>query len=258
MLFFIGISDAQTVEVNGKVIVDDDEIEGIHVINKTSSRFTITNSIGAFTIPVKLNDTVIFSAIKFKPKEIVVDEAILKSKFLNVYLTELVNELNQVVVGKILTGNLLSDVENSDAKRAINFYDLGIPGYTGKPLTQSQRRLKEAAGLEMTLGGGIGGGGVGLSLNPIINAITGRTKMLKNRVKLEAQEDCLARVKSIFTELLFKDIELAETYRVEFFYFASEDEEFTGLCRLNNDIATYEFLKQKLVVYKGNLQSKKE
>lgn len=240
-MLFSSFSQAQTVEINGKVIVADDEIEGIHVINKTASKFTITSSNGAFTIPAKLNDTIIFSALKYNPKEVVITINVINSRILNVYLTELVNQLDQVIVGKILSGDLLSDVQNSKAKRDINFYDLGIHGYFGKPLTQSERRLNEA----------ITGGGF-LPLNPILNAISGRTKMLKNQIKLERQDDCLGHIKAELSAIFFQSNELKESLRTEFFYYCSEDESFSDICKIKNDFKTLEFLEGKLVVYKKN------
>lgn len=247
LLFVFNSSFSQTVEINGRVIVDDEDVEGIHIINKTSSRFTVTKENGDFAIPAKLNDTIIFSAIKYKPKEVIVDANIIKYKKLTVYLSELVTELNEVIVGKILTGNLLSDVENADAKRDINFYDLGIPGYTGKPLTQSERRYNEA-----TTGGGI------VPLNPILNYFSGRTKMLKNQIKLERLDDCLERIKSNLGTIFFEYNELPEAKRTEFFYFCLEDEQFSRICQVKNDLGTLEFLKSKLEGYKANLQTEKD
>jgi hypothetical protein len=255
ILLFSYVSVAQTVEIRGKVIVDDEDIEGIHVINKTSSRFTITSSNGDFTIPGKHNDTIIFSAIKYKPKEVIIDAAIINSKTLIVYLTELVNELNQVIVGKILTGNLMSDIGNSDAKRDINFYDLGIPGYTGKPLTQSERKLNEAGEFKPMMLLGLLTGSV--PLNPILNGISGRTKMLKNQVKLEGLNECLETIKSNLSELFFEYNDLPEANRKEFFYYCLEDDEFSTICQIKNEIRTLEFLKTKLESYKANLQEKK-
>ena len=247
---------SQTVEINGKVIVDDEDIEGVHVINKTSSRFTITSTNGNFIILAKLNDTIIFSAIKYKPKEVIIDAVTIKSKTLNVFLTELVNELNEVFVGKILTGNLLTDIENSDAKRDINFYDLGIPGYTGKKLTQSERRLNEAGVFkpEMLLGLLMGS----VPLNPILNGISGRTKMLKNQVKLESLNACLESIKSNLAETFFEYNELPEANRTEFFYYCLEDEAFSAVCQVKNDIGTLEYLTTKLEGYKANQQIAKD
>jgi len=229
------------------VIVEDEEIEGIHVINKTANKFTITQDDGKFSIPAHQNDTIIFSAIKYKPKEVVIDAIAYKSKALTVYLTEQVNELDEVIVGKVLTGNLMSDVENSDAKRDIDFYDLGIPGYTGKPLTQSERRYNEA-----TTGGGI------VPLNPILNYFSGRTKMLKNQIKIERLNECLEQIKADLSKTFFEYNELEEEKKAEFFYFCLDDEEFDTICKLKNDIRTLEFLQKKLESFKVNLQSGKE
>lgn len=246
LLTIARMSQAQTVELNGKVIANNDEVEGIHVINKTEGKYNITNSNGEFRIPAKLNDSIIFVAIKYNYKAVVITSEIIKSKTLNVQLTELVNQLDEVVVGKVLTGNLLSDIENSDAKRDINFYDLGIPGYTGKPFTQSERRLHEA-----TTGGGI------VPLNPILNYLSGRTKMLKNQIRLERLDECLDRIKSNLSETFFKYNDLDESLKTEFFFFCSEDEQFESICQNKNDIVTLEFLKVKLQSYKANLEIKK-
>ncbi|MEO8773311.1 MAG: hypothetical protein ABI263_03960 [Gelidibacter sp.] len=255
LLLFLGAinSNAQSVELSGKISAAV-EVDGIHIINKTAGRFTVSNADGTFVIPAKLNDTILFSGISYHSKEIKISKFILTSKQLPVYLEELVNALDEVVVGKILTGDLSSDLANSGVKRDINFYDLGIPGYTGKPLTQTERRLKEAADLDFTMGGSMGGGGVGMSLNPIINGISGRTKKLKAHAKLERLDKCLDKVISNLSDILFNEAPLDESYRNEFFYFCSDDMQFEALCRMNDDLKTFEFLKEKLVRFKSNLQ----
>ena len=256
LLFFGGLNAfAQSVDINGKINAKT-EVDGIHIINKTASRFTISNDNGEFIIPAKLNDTILFSGISYQPKEVVITKNIMASKQLPVYLEELLNVLDEVVVGKILTGDLSSDISNSGVERNINFYDLGIPGYKGKPLTQSERRLKEASDLDLSVGGSMGGGGVGLSLNPIINGISGRTKKLKEHVRLEQMDNCLNKVKSNLSDFLFKEYPLEESYRTEFFYFCSDDAQFASLCGMNDDFRTFEFLKEKLVSFKSILQNK--
>ena len=254
-LFCVINAHAQSINLNGKITAAV-EVDGIHIINKTASRFTISNVDGTFVIPVTLNDTILFSGISYQPKEIIISKLIMASKQLYVSLEELVNVLDEVIVGKILTGDLRSDLANSGVERDINFFDLGVPGYTGKPLTQSERRLKEASDLDLSLGGSMGGGGVGMSLNPIINAISGRTKKLKEHVKLEQLENCLNKVKSNLSDILFAEYPLEENYRTEFFYFCSDDDQFASLCRINNDFEIFEFLVGKLMIFKSNLQNK--
>lgn len=224
-----------------------DEVEGIHIINKTANRFTISNDQGEFIIPARLNDTILFSGISYHPKEIVISKLLIASKQMTVYLEELVNALDEVVVGKVLSGDLKSDLLNSDLKRKINFYDLGIPGYAGKPKTQSERRVYEA-----TTGDGF------IPLNPIINGITGRTKRLKMLVRLEKSDDCLDKMKSDFADDLFSNHDLDEDRKAEYFYYCQDDPQFDHLCNAKNDMETFEFLVAKLETFKAILREQRK
>ena len=229
----------------GKVSGTSD-VENIHVINKTSNKFTTTNSVGAFQITAKLNDTIQFTAIKYKQEEVIISLRHLSEKELNVTLEELINILDEVVIGKILTGDLDSDIQNSDAKKPVDFYDLRIPGYTGPPKTQNQRRLNEA-----TTGSGI------VPLNPIINAITGRTKMLKKRIKLERTDNLINGIKDRLSEEFFQDNPLHQDFRMDFLYYCSEDSEFEQRCKNKSDIEVIIFLEEKLIMYNRNLSEAK-
>ena len=120
-------------------------------------------------IPAKENDTLMISSVQYVLKKVLITDIIMQTKAVTVNLEDNVNLLDEVLVGKILTGSLMTDIENSDAKREVNFYDLGIPGYTGPKKTQTERRLYEA-----TTGGGI------VPLNPFLNWVSGRTKRTKS------------------------------------------------------------------------------
>ncbi|MBA6153326.1 hypothetical protein [Gelidibacter maritimus] len=244
--FFVITSHSQSMDVKGKINAPH-EVDGIHIINKTASRFTISNSYGEFVIQAKLNDTILFSGISYQPKEVIVTKLIMASKEFTVYLEELVNALDEVVVGKVLTGDLLFDITNADLKRDLDFYDLGIPGYTGKLMTQTERRLREA-----TSGGGL------IPIFPIINAITGRTKRLKEYVKFEKLNTCLEKMKSDFSADLFNNYDLKDEKRAEFFYYCQDDPEFENLCKSKNDMATLQFLVAKLESFNAILQTQKD
>ena len=86
-------ANAQVVDIHGEITAIND-VDGIHIMNKTSSRFTISDADGTFTIPAKLNDTILFSGISYQTKEIVVTNFIIASKQMPVYLEELVNALD--------------------------------------------------------------------------------------------------------------------------------------------------------------------
>lgn len=251
ILFSFQLGVSQSVEITGSVESSAD-VENIHVINKTAQKFTITNRLGEFTIPVSLNDTLSFSSVQHELKTIVISKEIITSKTVTVILVEQINTLNQVTVGKVLTGDLGSDIGNIEGDAPINFYDLGIPGYKGKLATQSERRLEEASNLRPSMNGGTYGAGGSISILPIINAITGRTKMLKKRVKHERNEALIKKIREDFSESLFNMNSLDEEYRVDFFYFCEMDENFYETCAGKPDLEVLEFLKNKLMQYKAN------
>ena len=230
--------EAQLVEIQGRVVASSD-LGGIHIINKSSSRFTVTEDNGSFMIPAKLNDTIIASGIQYQPKEIIIDQIVLQTKAIEIILKDMVNELDEVIVGKVLTGNLLSDIENSDAKRDLNFYDVGIPGYTGRRKDQSERRLHEA-----TTGGGI------VPLNPLLNWISGRTKKLKDQIKREKSDKAMKSASERLSEVLFNIDDLEEIKRNEFFYFVADDPKFMVVNGTNNELQMLQFLTEKLQAFK--------
>ena len=255
IILFVGLfSDAQTIDLRGQVTASSD-LGSIHILNVTAQEFTITNNNGQFSVPARLNDTILISSIQYIPQNIVVTETILKLEYLSIKLEDRVNELDEVVVGKILTGDLLLDIGNSDAKRDINFYDVGIPGYTGKPKTQKERRLFEADAGKMVV---IAPLFIGVNIHKLLNRISGRTKELKKAVKLEEQVDCMNTIKSEFSNLLFADYQIEEHLKIEFFYFVAEDPKFEMICKAGNDFETYEFLIQKLYMNSNDSLESKE
>jgi len=246
---------AQEASIEGKVVADED-LEGIHIINKTSNKFTITNERGIFVIPAKLNDTILISSIQYMQQEIVVDEIIMHAKHMNVYLQEQIYELDQVMIGKYLIGDLRSDILNTEIRDDINFYDVGIPGYTGKPLTQNERRLFEADhGKMLTI---FKDGLININIHKILNRISGRTKKLKLHVRLEKLDECMNRAKSDFSESIFGGMDIEETLIIDFFYYASEDPGFYELCQHENQMEMFQYLIEKLTNYEENLEKNKD
>lgn len=241
----VSICSSQEVEIIGKVI-SEDNVENVHVLNKTSKHFTITNSEGKFKIRVKLKDTLTFISLQHIQKQLVITQDIFLTKKATILLQERINELNEIVLGKILTGDLGSDVMTFDAEPALNFYDVGIHGYKGKPKTQSERRLYEA-----TTGGGI------VPLNPILNAISGRTKKLRKRIKLEAIDDLLDQIISTLADDFLSLYSLEPERQMDFFYFCSEDIYFQKRCKNKSDVEIFEYLKEKYEQYQVNLTIQK-
>lgn len=249
LCFFV---QAQNKDIKGQLMAED-EVEGLHILNKTASKYTISNEDGGFVIAAKALDTLVISGVKYQVREIVITNTIIELGRFNVTLTESVNELREVIVGTILTGSLQSDLENSEAKTEINFYDLGIPGYTGKPLTLNERKLYDAdGGPTGSVMGGPFGGGIGLNMHKILNKISGRTKKLKAIVDLDNRDNCTQRLRRNYESFLFEKDTLAENFRNEYFLYCQEDKDFLALCNTNNQIDLLDFLQEKLKAYHKN------
>ena len=233
---------AQKVEISGKII-SDGELEGIHVINKTSYRYSTTDQNGLFTIVGKLSDSLYFSSIQNIPKTIILNAQHISSKSITVSLSESINALDEVTVGTILTGDLNSDITNSDVDRPIDFYDLGIPGYTGPRLNLVERRLFEADAGPLVIG-------LGLNFSKLLNMISGRTKILKEYVKLDNDKQTIQRIKDVVGPLFFTTNELKEDKHMEFYYFCADAPDFQQRCKGRSDVEILQFLDSKLKAFK--------
>ncbi len=252
-LAFLTISNAQTREISGLVRADG-SVEGIHVINKTSYRYTTTNDQGEFTIEAKPSDSLYFSSIQYTPKFVVVTSTMIQQRYVNVILEDNITALDEVTIGQILTGDLNSDISNSEAERPMDFYDVGLPGYTGPRKTQNESRLYEADAGKMIY---VGLPYAVLNLNKFLNTITGRTKRLKQTVKIEKDKSILTHIKEVVGPELFKHEDLNDDLKMPFYYFCADDPNFQLRCTNRSDIEILQFLEEKLVEFKANNLSQK-
>ncbi|SMC32174.1 carboxypeptidase-like regulatory domain-containing protein [Cellulophaga tyrosinoxydans] len=227
-------------ELKGKVSSADGDVAATHVLNISTQKAAITDIEGYFTISAQLNDTLVFSAIQYQRKEIVVTTAILASKSIFVSLDPAVNQLNEVVVMPYnLSGDLSRDMQSQPVLVAAT---LGLPNSYVKKKTQSERLLIEATT-----------GGAGIPLNPIINAITGRTKMLKENYKRDIKYERTERVRNFYSDSIYTSQLKIPTLKIDdFMYFCEVDPEFSKIVDTHDKIKILTFLRQKSVVYRKN------
>jgi hypothetical protein len=104
--------DIKRENVNGKIIIEGDDIEGITVLNSTTNIGTVTNDKGEFIIEVAIDDVLQIRALEFQDFNVTINESILQSKKVNVFLIEEINKLDEIIVvsSKKLTGNLSKDL----------------------------------------------------------------------------------------------------------------------------------------------------
>ena len=198
--------------IKGRVTsIDSTSIGSIHVINKTRGSATITDDEGNFEIYSSINDTLIFSAIQYKIKALVINNEIIGSKAIVVPLDQMVNELSEVVVRPHnLSGDLFKDFENSGVK-PINFYSFGIPGFKGtrqeKIVTKKQLILNT---IFLPLTGSI-------PIEPIYKHISGYYKRLERKRELDVEFDIVANlIKFYGIDFFINTYEIDESEIYEF------------------------------------------
>ncbi len=246
LIFTCASSLAQTNftrNLRGKVLNNGQGIADVHVMNTSRSRATISNESGSFNIGVNLGDTLLFSAVQFKRKTIVISGAMLESLSIEVPLEEFVNELDEVILRPFdLSGDLSRDMGQMKTEGVVTASTLGLPNAYVKPLSQAERMKHEA-----TTGGGL------VPLFPIINAITGRTKYLKKRIATENKYARTDRVRAFYPDSLFvKELKIPEAKIDDFMYYCEADFTFNAIVDTHDHLKIWEYLKGKSALYREN------
>lgn len=236
---------AQTGEsknLEGRVFSDDGDVAATHVLNLTTQRATITNSNGFFRIAVHILDTLEFSAVQYKKKTIVITQTIIESKLVSIGLEDSLTELDEVTVTPYnLSGDLIKDLATLSLDPVVTASTLGLPNAYVRIPTKAERELKAATANPI------------MSFDPLINAITGRSKMLKQRVERNKLYDRTKRVRDFFT-----DEEYLEGIRIpldkidDFLYYCEVDPRFQGIVDTHDRIKIWEYMRKKSIIYREN------
>lgn len=111
--FFAFSQTINRIEVNGKIIVEGNDISGITIFNTSTNSGVISDENGDFIIQVALNDHIEVSALQYENINFKVNEAMISSKKIKLFLIEEINKLDEIiVVKKGLSGILNKDMES--------------------------------------------------------------------------------------------------------------------------------------------------
>jgi len=113
----------------------------------------------------------------------------------------------------------------------INAVSLGISPRGIKKYTPAERRLKTAGDFKPIQLLGILGGS--LPVDPIINAISGRTAMLKKELEVETKERLLALFDALYKDdnYFIKTLKIPEDYIKGFKYYCIENQNFAEVLK---------------------------
>jgi hypothetical protein len=235
--------------LEGKILSDSKGIPDVHIMNTSAGNATISDEDGEFSIDVTLGDTLLFSAVQYKRKSLVITASILESSIAYIRLEEFVNELDEVVVRPYnLTGDLLRDMQQMKTDPVVTASTLGLPNANVKPMMQSERLLREAS-----LGPFSIGMLTSIPFNPLINAISGRTKMLKKRVARDRKYVLTQRVRNYYPDSIFvKRLGIPEERISDFMYYCEVDDQFDSIVATEDHIRILNLLVYKSKEYRKN------
>lgn len=182
-----------------------DELEGVYVINRQADFSVTTAANGYFSIPAQEGDTLIFSAVQFVAREVVVTRADVTAELFVVRLENRVNQLQELVIADY---------------RHINAESLGLVPKGQKQYTPAERKV-------FTSANGVDG---------IFNALNGKTKMLKKVVEVEKKEGLMEKINYIYSEEdIVKQFKIPEEYVRGFIFYIVEDKSFAQALKDKND-----------------------
>ncbi|MDR6764292.1 putative regulator of Ras-like GTPase activity (Roadblock/LC7/MglB family) [Flavobacterium sp. 2755] len=219
-------------EIFGQILEQSSVIEGINIINTATQRTAVSDKNGRFSIEVKEGDVLIFSAVD---KESVKHR--ITAEDFNLALIQI-----KMKAGKI---ELKEVVINENAH--INAVNLGIVSKDQKKYTPAERKLATAGDFKAISLLGLLGGSV--AIDPILNKINGRTKMLKKNVQIEKKEIALEKLGALFEDEYFiNELKIPSDYISGFKFYLVENEEIMLL------LGNKEKAKLKLLIYQQALK----
>lgn len=252
LIFFIasycGYSQVNTIQLDGKVTNPDNDVSDILIVNLNSKKSTITDSLGVFTIEVKLSDSIQFTAVQYKTKQIVITESIFNQKNLLINLIEDVIDLEEVTVTPFnLSGKLNVDIESLNIEPLVNSSTLRLPNANLEKMARSERLLFEAdQGKYFYLG-------LGFTINThkILNRLSGRTKSLEDMVERDEVSELEKEILAKFTkETISESFDIPSENIDLFLTYCTFQEDFLELSQSMSNIEIWDYLKRKSVEFK--------
>lgn len=203
--------------IHGKIIVESGSNSGVSIINLVNEKSTTSDNNGDFYILAKAEDLLVFSSVNLEYYRRIIEDVDLKAEVVTIKMTPKITELKEVVVNK---------------QPEINAISLGISPKGIKKYTPAERKLASASSMRLNP----------MGLDPLINAISGRTKMLKKELEVEKKERLLAIINALYKEDYFHSVmKIPTDYIKGFQYYCIEDKKFAAIL-ISKNKAKIEFL----------------
>ncbi|MGV3698047.1 hypothetical protein [Flavobacterium sp.] len=206
--------------LKGRITSQIKELGEVNVINLRSDSNTITDRNGSFSMFVKVGDSLQFTGLQIITKKIIIEEADLAKKLYVANVEAKVIPLEEVEVKKYPN---------------INAVSLRILEKQPKTYTPAERKLKTAGEFHWYSPLLIPFGG--MSVDGLLNAISGRTAILKKELDIERKEKLLEKIQDMFKQDYFlSNLKIPEEYLRGFWYYAVDEPKLVEALKANDKI----------------------
>ena len=224
--------------LKGRLTADFSVLEGVYVINTKTEKASITDQEGHFKVQAVVGDTLFFSATQFRELKMVLTAKDFEQEMILVKMKPVVNQLDEVIV-----------------RNGINAVSMGIIPKGQRVYTPAERRLNTANNLNASANMGTMMGG-SVSADPLLNWISGRTKMLKKEVAVEKKESYLRQLENMFSDDYFiSKLKIPSEYVKGFEYYIVDNEQFVRNLKSKNNAMIAFLLAELAVKYKEIIAS---
>lgn len=230
----IGFCQSEKI-ILGRIVVKNAAPGGVHIINLVNEKEVISNEKGEFKILAKVDDLLVFSSLTLDYQRKIIEIKDYNSGFITMEMTSKINQLDEV---EIINYNYLNAV------------NLGILTKKPKVYTPAERKLKAATASEFT--------GLSMSFDPLLNAISGRTKQLKKELQIERKEFAILKIADLFpNEYLVQKLKIPKDYLKGFQYYCVENKDFISVLKSKNKTLIAFKMSELAAEYKNLLNEKK-
>jgi len=215
IFLFISISVfcQERMPLHGKIKSGDYIVDNVFVINKVTGAEAKSDAAGLFTIAAKTGDQLVVYSNKIEVREFAVNEQSYKEVPYVMEAKPKSTELKEVVISHI------------------NPESIGLVKKNQVQYTVAERRYRAAGGqlgVDLT-------GGISISLDYLINVISGRLKMLKKAMETEKKEFAMQKIDGIYLEdQIETELNVPAEYVHGFLFYVVEDAGFITAVNDNN------------------------
>ncbi|MFL9845709.1 hypothetical protein [Flavobacterium rhizosphaerae] len=202
--FSYTVTAQERAQLEGRVLGDNGPVNDVYVINNVTGQETKTDNGGNFTIEAKSGDKLAVYGNKTRVRQFVISETSFTEKPFLVSVEESAYELQEVVV----------------EGQAVTSESLGLVPENQKQYTPAEKRMFTATSMPF---------------DALINAISGRTKMLKKALETSRKAEMISTLNGLFTENEIAKFDIPKEYIDGFLFYIVEDAQFADAVQSNNE-----------------------